>query len=595
MPETRRGGEGGERSRTPAARWGDRFRIGALLLIGAGLVAALLGPDVPTPPILLGPGTEKTVPVPSPGVEWRGAPPSTGGEWARLERAAAAGPLRAWSGWEAPAWVLDSPLRLRAGRVATLGVRGPESPVEREVVLEDPGGGMDTVRLTPGPDGGLQGALPLRPQVSGWQEWRIRVLPGSGAPAASPEGRRDVAENLEGGAGKGELEWSGYALPRRPLRIRVVSGPPTPEVRFALRALEDRGEEVESWIYLGQGLWTGRTGPLPSDPAAWTGWDVVLLFPGAPVPEPVGRALLTAAEGGVGLLLVGGAGGTVLAGSGLAPGWEGVRRARADTLDWSLPVALSPLPVADFEVDVARLAGEGHPWMRLGARGRGRVGALGLAESWRWRLEGGMEREHQDWWEGWVSWLSDGLGPFPSLEVETGEARVGEPIQLRWVQDSPMEAEPRIRVRDTGMDGGVGGVGETDGEGDEGRIKTLTPLPTPVGPGWWVARGAVIPRGPGGLRVEEVTEPDPGGRGDAAGSLVAVRTLHSEAPEPDPGVRLARLAVSSPGGGVYSWAEGSPASPSPFRGWPTPLLVSGFLLLAALSGASWALHRMDAR
>ena len=115
MPETHRGGEGGGRSRTPAARWEDRFRIGAPLLLGGGLVAALLGSDIPPPPIVLGPETEQAVPVPSPGVEWRGAPRSTDDEWARLERAAAAGPLRAWGGWEAPAWVLDPPLRFGLG------------------------------------------------------------------------------------------------------------------------------------------------------------------------------------------------------------------------------------------------------------------------------------------------------------------------------------------------------------------------------------------------------------------------------------------------------------------------------------------------
>jgi hypothetical protein len=587
MPEGRRVVEGGGLSRGPAVRWGSRFRIGVLLLLGGGLGAALLGSEAPPPPIVLvsgalGPGMEDSVPVPSPGVEWRGAPPSTGEEWAQVERAAAAGPLRAWSGWEAPPWVLDPPLRLRAGRVASLGVQGPDSPVEVEVVLEDPGGGVDTVRLAPGPGGELQGALPLRPQVSGWQGWRVRV----------------------GGPDEGELEWSGYVLPHRPLRIRVVSGPPTPEVRFALRALEERGEEVEGWIYLGQGLWTGRTGPLPSDPAAWAGWDVVLLFPGVPMPEPAARALLAASEGGMGLLLVGGAGGSILAGSGLAPGWDEVQRARVDTLDWSLPVALSPLPASDFEVEVARLAGEGHPWMRLGAQGRGRVGALGLAESWRWRLEGGMETEHRDWWEGWVSWLSDGLGPFPALEAEAGEARVGEPVQLRWIQDSPMEVAPRVRVRDPRSAGGVDAGRETDGEGGEGWITELTPLPLPVGPGWWMARGAVIPQGPGGIRVEAETDPDLGGLGDlgeggegvdAAGASVAVRTLHGEAPEPDPGLRLARLALSSPGGAVFSLAEGSPDAPFPFRGWPSALLLPGFLLLAALSGASWALHRLYER
>jgi hypothetical protein len=154
-----------------------------------------------------------------------------------------------------------------------------------------------------------------------------------------------------------------------------------------------------------------------------------------------------------------------------------------------------------------------------------------------------------------------------------------------------MEVGPRIRVRDAGTAEGVGEAGGTDGEGDEGGTIQLTPLPTPVGPGWSVARGAVIPRGPGGLRLEEVTESD----GPTTASSVAVRTLHPEALEPDPGVRLARLAVSSPGGAAYSMEEGSPAVPFPFRGWPSALLLPGFLLVAALSGASWALHRLHER
>lgn len=568
-----------------SARGSDAVRAGVLVLL-AGLLVWSLRADLPPSPVLLASGETTAVPVPSPGAEWRGPPPSGAQEWAQVERAAAAGPLRVWTAPAPPSVVLVPPLRLRTGRLSTLGVRlsaPPGSADEVMLRIEDPAGQEELVPLAIGSDGVARGSVPLRPRVPGWQRWRV----GPARDAAGEDGAPGTEEE--------PVEWHGYALLPRPLRVLVVSGPPTQEVRFVLRALEERGEEVESWIHLGRELWAGRTGPLPGEPDSYLEWDLILVFPGSPLPDAAVGALLAAVEAGAGLLLVGGAGaGTpILPGTGLAAGWMGEERARADTLDWSVPPALSPLPAAglqtELEVEFTRLAGEGHPWIRLGALGRGRVGAVGLAESWRWRMEEGMDEPHRDWWAGWASWLTDGLGSLPVLEVEGGVARAGEPLRLRWIDESPVE-------------GGLPILLQGGGAGGEELERWLTAVPGEVGGEWHAARGAVVPRAGGGLLMDAAPRDEEGGAGgDGAGEgeadlsgegPVAIHVLEAGAPPPDPGVRLSRLGFSSPGGEVIHLSATDPPPGPDRRRRREELLLPVFLLLAAATGTSWAIHRL---
>jgi hypothetical protein len=502
-----------------------------------------------------------------------------------VERAGAAGPLRVWTAPAAPGVVLVPPLRLRTGRVSTLEVQVPApagSGGEVMLRLEDPAGQEELVPLSIGPDGVARGRVPLRPRLPGWQRWRMGPARGAAGEQAGP-GTEEV------------VEWHGYAFPPRPLRVLVVSGPPTQEVRFALRALEERGEDVESWIYLGRELWTGRTGPLPGSSDAYLEWDLILLFPGSPLPDAAVGALLGAAEAGAGFLLVGGAGAgtSILPGTGLAAGWMGEERARADTLDWPVPPALSPLPGAglqtELEVGLTRLAGEGHPWIRLGALGRGRVGAVGLAESWRWRMEEGMDEPHRDWWAGLASWLTDGLGSLPVLEVEGAEARAGEPFRLRWIDEAPVEDRLPLLL-------------QGDGAGLEEVERWLTAVPGEVGHGWHAARGAVVPPAGGGLLLDAAPRDEqagPGGEGAGEGEVersgtapVAIHVLDQGAPPPDPGVRLSRVALSTPGGEVVHLSP-TDVPPGPERRRRREdLLLPVFLFLATAAGTSWAIHRL---
>jgi hypothetical protein len=548
-------GKGGAGSPS-AARRGDGLR-GAGLGVLAGLLAGALLPPTSPLPLDWDRGGRVDLPIPSPGVIWEGAPPATGEDWAAVEEAAALGPFhlapaRLHASFPAPALVLTPPLRLRTGRISPLGVE-VRVPVEGEetVVLEDPAGGLDTLRLEGGSRGVARGGLALRPGTEGWQRWRVGVRGAEGETEWRP--------------------WEGYALPRRPLRILALSGPPTPEFAPALRALEASDEEVDAWVHLGRDVWSGREGGLPGDPEGYAGRDLILLFPGTPLSPSGIDALLEAVEDGAGLLVVDGAGeGTgLLARAGLATGWGERRSLSGQDLEWVLPPTLAPLPSAELDLQVGTLEGEGHPWLRLGALGRGRVAATGLAESWRWRLERGEVEAHRAWWSGWADWLTDGIGPLPVLEVEGGEGRPGVPLRIRWAGASPSPHPVRISV-ETG-DGGV-----------EGGI-LLEPIPGWGGEGG-LARGGLVRTRPGGVLLREEDSRDL-----LPGEMVAVPVPGPDVRDADPGLRLARAALASPGGGVGEAAatgggrlEGLLREP----GWP------GFLLLSALAGAAWALHRL---
>ncbi len=554
-PEGAGTGSGGRRGGASAGvRRGDLLR-GAGWVGLAGLLAGAFLPPPPSLPLAWDREERGDLPVPSPGVTWEGAPPATAGDWAALEEAAALGPVRLGgsrlsASLSPPALALTPPLRLRAGRVSSLevelraGVNGVET-----VVLEDPAGARDTLRLEAGPDGVARGGLALRPGTEGWQRWRVGWA----------------------GPGGAWTPWEGYALPRDPLRILALSGPPAPELAPALRALEESGEEVEAWIHLGQGVWSGRDGGLPETPEGYGERDLILLFPGIPLSPPAVGALLEMVGEGAGLLVLDGAGaGTgLLARAGLAPGWGERVTLSGQELEWELPPALSPLPPAELELRVGTLTGEGHPWIRLGSLGRGRVAAAGLAESWRWRLERGEVEAHRGWWSGWADWLSDGIGPLPLLEAEVGEARPGFPLRIRWVAESPPPQPVEVSVETE--DGGLG-----DG-----------PLLHPVPPGEGVgglARGAMVPTRSGGLLLRD------GEPGEVLSPvLLAIPVTGPEGPGADPGFRLAGTALGSPGGGL---GEAEARGPSLWErvlrqpGWP------GFLLLAALVGAGWAHHRL---
>ena len=457
------------------------------------------------------------------------------------------------------------PLRLREGR-ASVGVirvdRGVEAP--GSLLLRGEAGVVDTIPGRELPDGsGLEFPLLFEPVRAGWTPWEIEGVPG--VASADP------------------ITWWGWVEPARPLRVLALSGPPTPESRFALRALEEAGEEVEAWIHLGRGLWTGRGRDqgLPTGEAArelYRGFDLILLFPGLDLPEAQRGAIDRAVrESGLGLLLAGRGGGDETESSG-----AGITERPAAELTWTeAPLELPTLP--EVELDV-RIRGEGTEVVRVGVEGRGRVAEMSLIESWRWRMEAGAEAEHRAFWHGLAGWLTGGFGPDPVVEVLGADLVPGDPVRARWLSS-----------RAPGERAGV----QFEAPGAPPRVSSIEP--DPLAPDraafeWeaelaWAGVAAGPHRiAPVGSGEEAVAgEPDP----RAAGGWTHLREP-GEGLEAalDPEGLLARRALGSPTGRLLApelFAAGLERRRSTgLPGWMWPLL---FLLLAGLAGGEWALRR----
>src|SRR5690606_18036927 len=107
--------------------------------------------------------------------------------------------------------------------------------------------------------GRSRGAFRVRPAREGWHEWTVRA-----ASASRTTGT--------------------WALPERAPNVLIVAGPPSPESRFAARALEEAGIEVELRQPLGRGLTAGAVAEsLPTDPTELAVFAVVIARHGAPL------------------------------------------------------------------------------------------------------------------------------------------------------------------------------------------------------------------------------------------------------------------------------------------------------------------------
>jgi len=493
--------------------------------------------------------------------------------WTSMLLQAAEGPLVARVSGRPPPLRVDPPPRLRAGRASTLRVRAGEA---LQVTLESSVEAPRTVSL----EAGEEGEFLLRPRSPGWTTWRIETRSvGAGL-------SRDEPASAESAPAELTYEWSGWVEPPRPLRILALTGPPGSESRFAVRALEESGEEVEVWTHLGRGLWIGRGAgeALPTQAADYVGVDVILIFPGLELTPPEAGAILDAVRvGGAGLLLAATDGGSpdLLR---VAPdplgvsGWGAAQPIRADAIDWSVPAEIRPLPPLDLSVRIRAPAAEapGSPApLLLSALGRGRVGALLLPDTWSWRMEGGAEEAHRAFWRSVADWLSDGFARDPTLEILAEEVRVGEPVRFRWLGSTALSEAPAVRL-------------EGPGRSDVLRLASLRE--TDLG---LESMGTFVPIEPGGYHLEPVDSE--GGTGRWASG--------PEAGSPDPEGRLARLAAASHGGGIQ-WAAasldptgGPTGGPFPSRiPWsriPWPLLLFGVPALLFLS--EWTLRRLDGR
>ncbi|HUG36075.1 MAG TPA: hypothetical protein VML54_03940 [Candidatus Limnocylindrales bacterium] len=501
--------------------------------------------------------------------------------WPAVLRHAAEAPVRAVVSGCPPPVRLDPPRRVRAERVSALRVQASE-PVR--LVFEGPEGGLDTMQLA----AREEVALLLRPFSEGWRTWRVRA-------------ERDDGTSVE-------QAWSALVEPARSLRILAVSGPPDPESRLALRALEEAGEQVEAWIHLGRDQWVGRPGgALPTNASAYADVDVVLLFPGIELTDAQARALTTAARvHGKGLLLAATSGGAaeltaVLEGLQDGGAWQGTASVPASELMWSVPPEITPLPDATLTARTLVAASDGPEGaagtspgaspLRVGPLGRGRVAALGLTDSWRWRMEGGAEDAHRAFWRETAAWLAGGFSEDPLLELLGADARVGEPVLVRRLDMGPAEAAAN---RDNQPSPGITVTGS-----DHDQTLPLTTFGNlPAGA---ASVGGFVPSEAGLFTVA------PSGSGPGAGAPLdeeiasggqppsGLAVHPADAPTLDPAGRLARIAVQSPGGSVVVAGPGTPATTTTPTTADLPWRALLFAVFAVLLPAEWALRRLGAR
>jgi len=476
---------------------------------------------------------------------------STDSTWLRLLRHGAEAPVHAILPGDPPGApppvTTTFPQRLRADRAAGLGV---EAHQEVQLTLTTPAGLSQELSLAPD-DGG---AFLLRPRQPGPARWELAVA----------DGRTEAL--------------AGWVESPRPLRILALSGPPSSESRLALRALEEAGEEVEAWIHLGRDLWVGRDpGPLPQDAQAYEELDVVILFPGLQLPEPVVQILgRTVEEEGLGFLLAGSPSPSAQGGiqpaellqlPSLATGVGPTTSATAESLSWTLPPEISPLPPADIEVRIQ--ADQASP-MLLATPGRGRIGILSIADTWRWRMEAEEAEGHRRFWQSTVAWLAGGLVHDPILEVAGDRVRVGEDVRVRILGQSEEDVPTHLVITPPG--------------GPDARWEMDLPASTPEG-SIRLQETRFVPFEPGQYLLEARKE------GDEALVRSSLLVLDREESELDAGGRLARLALASPGGGI--WGEDPSAPTAAARLLPWPFLLFG--ALALLLTGEWLIRRLGGR
>jgi hypothetical protein len=228
-----------------------------------------------------------------------------------------------------------------------------------------------------------------------------------------------------------------------------------------------------------------------------------------------------------------------------------------------LRTTISPLSTVAPGARVVATAPGGSALVVL-ALGEGRVAALGLSETWRWRMEAGAIAEHREFWRSMADFLARQPERRVRLLVEPAVPAVGSPVEVRaWSRDG--QPVPDAVVREPG--------------GAEARI----PL-TPGAAGEW--RGRYHPHTPG---IHEVSAGDAstGFRADTAGrhpdggwdraALMAARTGGRSVPAESAGAVIQRLQGAH---GSGPWRPGG---------------AFWLAVLVALAAAEWTLRRARGR
>ncbi|MBW3535674.1 MAG: hypothetical protein KY453_10755 [Gemmatimonadetes bacterium] len=300
---------------------------------------------------------------------------------------------------EPPPLRVEPPLAPVAMRRAALDVTLRGEAGERiTVVLDDGAAQSDSVVLTVGTDGVARASVAVLPTRPGAATWSVR-------------------------AGSHVARAHAWVRAESPVRALVLTGPPTWESRFVVRALESAGMRVAVHQALGRGqAVVAGNAAVPRTLEDLSDHDVVLVLDGEPGPELLGLLGRWVAESGGGVLL------SPAPPSAPGPwlGWAAAgsnRTVDAGALAWSGPAEVEPLPSAALRFEarpvaapasataVASLAGPGgEPAVLLAVAepGRGRVAVSGL-ETWRWRMEAGHLSGHEAFWSSLVEWLAEGL------------------------------------------------------------------------------------------------------------------------------------------------------------------------------------------
>ena len=462
-----------------------------------------------------------------------------------------------------PGLSVTAPERAVAGRAAVLDVAVRAAAGESVVVRwRGAVGDGDSTTVVPDERGVARAGLGVRPTRGGWQAWTVS-------------------------AGPDTVEVGAWARPARPLRVRALVGTPGAESRYALRALEEAGMQVEAVVELGRADIASPS----TDPSAADVWLLI----GDPEVGAAGRAQMAdfvASGGGVVLAPAGEAFGPEDATGALMAVWglgNGLTReaalAAGDTVAWSLPATLSPLPAAPAPVRVAtREAGTGRsvgnvdgvPVAILSTPGVGRVAWSGISESWRWRMEGGAVEAHRAWWRGLIEWAASGVREPIVAHVPTAVVP-GTLITVRLEAVRPADARWPEAVDLTRPDG---------------RTERLPVAPTPSGQAGSDAgasrRARFLADVPGEYRLSWAEDAE-------TGLLVG-----DGAPAPDPAdvalLALASGTAQSPGRPLPpDGAPGPDDRPRDARPWSPdghrPLPAALAYALAALLLAEWALRR----
>ncbi len=319
--------------------------------------------------------------------------------------AGTAGPLsavRLYTPSSLPALQVLAPVNSVAMRRSTLEVtlRG-EPNTEVDIVLDDAAGSVDTVSVMIGSTGVVTTDLAVEATREGQSVWSVRA--------------------------KGEsVTVRAWTQPEQQVRVLVLSGPPTWESRFLIRAWESSGASVTSRQSLGRQQVVASTRVrVPTNPDDLTQYDVVAVVGTV---SGLSEDLLHS--------WVSNQGGGLIRISTPSPSSLESRTARVETLRWSGPAELIPLPAPDMTLTLVPMApGPGAiPIVWTGSdfstpeavystaewRGRGRVMTTSL-ETWRWVMEAGLPEAHVDHWESVLEWLAGGLHRGSYLVGHTGQ------------------------------------------------------------------------------------------------------------------------------------------------------------------------------